>query len=210
MVFVLIAVIVAFVVVTQLSHNDEQEDETAKYQVTDMTADNVTKLSYTNENGTFNFTKVDDSWQYDNDTSLNIKESTINNMVIKVASLESDNQITDVSDASIYGLDTPDITISISDGSKTETIKIGDYNLTTSTYYVSRDDDTSVIYTTTSATISSFQTQSIDEFVEVESETQNDEESESEIADDSQTTHESTADSQDSAGTEEAGNDINE
>lgn len=171
LVVVLLAVIIAFVVVTKLSQ-DDKEDEALKYQVTDMTKDSVTKLSYTNENGTFSFTKVDDSWQYDNDTSLNIKESTLDNMVAKVASLESDNQITDVSDASIYGLDSPDITISISDGNKAETINIGDYNLTTSTYYVSRDEDTSVIYTTTSATISSFQTQNIDELVEVESETE--------------------------------------
>lgn len=194
LVAVLLAAVIAFVLVTKLVHDDGQEDETEKYKVTDMESDSITKLSYTNESGTFSFTKTDDSWQYDDDVSLDIKESTIDNMIAKVASLESENRITDVKDASIYGLDTPDITISISDGNKTETIKIGDYNLTTSTYYVSRDDDTSVIYTATSATISSFQTQNIDELIETDIQT--DETNESEVTDEIQTDNKSPADSE--------------
>ena len=127
---ILIVAVIAFIVVKNLP-DEEEEDTTASYEVTDLNADNVTKLVYTNENGTLTLNKNGDEWTCEEDRSVDIDEDTVNTMVGKIASLTSENKIENVEDISQYGLDNPSLTILVSDGTTSYTLLIGDYNETT-------------------------------------------------------------------------------
>ena len=168
---ILIVAVIAFVVVKKLP-KEEEEDTTASYEVTNLNADDVTKLVYTNENGTLTLNKDGDNWSCDEDRSVDIDADKVSTMVGKVATLTSENKIENVEDIAQYGLDTPSLTILVSDGTTSYTILVGDYNETTYTYYVCLESDKSTVYTTQSVTISSFQNNTLEDLtVQEETET---------------------------------------
>lgn len=127
---ILIVAVIAFIVVKNLPQ-EEETDTTASYEVTNLNADDVTKLVYTNENGTLTLNKDGDNWICDEDRSVDIDADKVSTMVGKVASLTSENKIENVEDIAQYGLDAPSLTILVSDGTTSYTILIGDYNETT-------------------------------------------------------------------------------
>lgn len=148
----LILVIGAWFGVSLIPDEDESQ-ETMSYQVSDLEKEAVTKLTYTNEQGTFSFTKEGEEWTYEADNSVDIEESTIENMIGKLASYASENQITEVEDMSLYGLDEPQYTILLSDGTNTYTMLVGDYNATTYTYYMCLESEPSIVYTVQSSDV---------------------------------------------------------
>ena len=195
---VLILAVIAFVAVSKIPDEDESSEETVSYEVTNLNTDEVTKLVYTNENGTLTLSKSGDEWTCEEDKSVDIDEDTVNTMVGKVAALTSENKIENVEDISQYGLDNPSITILVSDGTNFNTLLIGDYNTTTYTYYLCLEDDTSTVYTTDSATISSFQNNTIEDITtepetetETETTTETEETTETETAVETETAAES-------------------
>lgn len=175
---ILIVAVIAFVVVKKLP-KEEEEDTTASYEVTNLNADDVTKLVYTNENGTLTLKKDGDNWSCDEDRSVDIDADKVSTMVGKVATLTSENKIENVEDIVQYGLDTPSLTILVSDGTTSYTILVGDYNETTYTYYVCLESDKSTVYTTNSVTITSFQNNTLED-ITAEEETETETESEAE------------------------------
>lgn len=151
---------------------EEDTEETMSYQVSDLEKEVVTKLTYTNEQGTFSFFKEGEEWIYEADQSVDIEESTIENMVGKLASYTSKNQITEVEDISVYGLDEPQYIVLLSDGTTSYTMLVGDYNATTYTYYMCLEDAKDTIYTVQSSDISVFGNTLEDLIVEEEETTQ--------------------------------------
>ena len=169
---ILIVAVIAFIVVKNLP---------ASYEVTNLNADDVTKLVYTNENGTLTLNKDGDNWICDEDRSVDIDADKVSTMVGKVASLTSENKIENVEDIAQYGLDAPSLTILVSDGTTSYTILIGDYNETTYTYYMCLESDKSTVYTTNSVTITSFKSNTLEDITaEEETETETETESEAE------------------------------
>lgn len=188
---ILIVAVIAFIVVKNLPQ-EEETDTTASYEVTNLNADDVTKLVYTNENGTLTLNKDGDNWICDEDRSVDIDADKVSTMVGKVASLTSENKIENVEDIAQYGLDTPSLTILISDGATSYTLLIGDYNETTYTYYMCLESDKSTVYTTDSATITSFQNNTLEDIM-AEEETGTETETESEAEEITETDSESVS-----------------
>lgn len=168
--FVLLLAVGAFLLVSRIPGEDEAE-EAESYSVTNLDAENVCKLSFMNENGTFTLTKQGDSWVYEGDKALDMDEDAVDNLVNKVAALTSENCMEQVEDASIYGLDEPIVTILVSDGTTSYTLLVGDYNDMTYTYYLCLEDDKGTVYTTTSYNVSSFM-DGIDNLIAEEEETE--------------------------------------
>ncbi len=166
---VLIIAIVALVLVLRMPEEEEAEDITT-YTVTDLGAENVTKLVFTNETGTFTLTKQEDTWTYEEFPDIDLDEDAVNAMVSQVASLSSENCIEKVTDLIPYGLREPAITILVSDGTTSDTILVGDYNDITATQYICLESDKETIYTTTMETVEPF-AYSIDSVIAAEEET---------------------------------------
>lgn len=168
---ILVLAIAAFVVVSKIPE-EETAEETVTYTVTDLDAEAVNKLTFTNETGTYTFSRTDDIWSYEGDKTLDIDEEEVEKMVNKVAALSSENRMEAVEDLSLYGLDEPEITILVSDGTTSYTLFIGDYNDITYTQYLCLESDMKTVYTTTSYQISAFK-KGIDDLIVVEEETEN-------------------------------------
>ena len=168
LVLILVLAIAVFIMVSKIPE-EEAAEETVTYTVTDLDAETVNKLTFTNETGTYTFSKTDDIWNYEGDKALDIDEEAVQTMISKVASLTSENCMEQVEDLALYGLDEPEITILVSDGATSYTLFIGDYNDITYTQYLCLESDMETVYTTTSYQISSFKN-GIDDLIVVEEE----------------------------------------
>lgn len=151
---ILIVAVALWFVVDYIPQQTQEEEES--YQVTNFDNDEIIRLTYTNESGTYSFTRKEEEWQYEEDKSVDIEESVITNMIGKLSSYDSENRITGVEDLSVYGLDEPVKTILLASDTASCTFIIGDYNQTTYTYYMCLEEDTSTVYTVTSTDISVF------------------------------------------------------
>ena len=136
--------------------------------------------------------KDGDNWICDEDRSVDIDADKVSTMVGKVASLTSENKIENVEDIAQYGLDAPSLTILVSDGTTSYTILIGNYNETTYTYYMCLESDKSTVYTTDSATITSFNSNTLED-ITAEEETETETETESEAEEITETDSESAS-----------------
>lgn len=175
---ILIAAVILFLL---LSHSSNEESEAASteesYVVNDLEAANVTKLIFTNSAATISLTKVSDEWVFEDDKTIDIDESVVEDLLEEVAPLSSENRIENVEDLSIYGLDSPARTIMVSDGEQTCTILVGDFNEITSTYYICTEEELRTVYTAEYNTVYAFEVTVDDltaEEIETETETEKD------------------------------------
>ncbi len=155
LILLFVMAVTAFVIVSKMPEEEDSED-VVTYTVTNLEAEAVNKLTFTNETGTYILTKQDGIWSYEGDKTLDLDEEAVQTMVGKVANLTSENCIEQVEDLSLYGLDEPEITILVSDGTDSYTLFIGNYNDVTYTQYLCLESDMETVYTTTSYQISSF------------------------------------------------------
>ena len=107
--------------------------------ILEIPTDSVTALSWTNESGTFSFTK-DKMWAYDDDTAFPVSEKKVEDKLSQFESFTASFVIDEVEDYAQYGLDDPVCTIFVTAGEESYTIKLGDFSKMDEQRYVSIDD----------------------------------------------------------------------
>ena len=107
--------------------------------ILEIPTDSVTALSWTNESGTFSFTK-EGTWVYDDDNAFPVDEDKINDLLSQFNAFSAAFSIEDVTDYSQYGLDTPVCTVSVTTEEETYTVKLGDFSKMDEQRYVSIGD----------------------------------------------------------------------
>ena len=107
--------------------------------ILEIPTDSVTALSWTNESGTFSFTK-EESWTYDDDAAFPVSGEKVNDMLSQFEAFAAAFTIEDVDDYAQYGLDEPICTINITAGEESCTIKLGDFSKMDEQRYVSIGD----------------------------------------------------------------------
>lgn len=164
---IMLMVLICFVIICLIPKNQEEEEKIV-YDVTSFDSNQINKLTFTNEAGTFSFRKVGEDWSYEADETLDIDESKIEDMIQKLAKYQSENKITDVTDLISYGLHEPDKKMLISDGENSVTFLVGSYNNITYTYYMCLESAPDTVFTMSSADLSLFDQTIEDLIVETE------------------------------------------
>ena len=139
---VLLAVFAVVSITAVLVSRHEEKVEQIKNSgetILAIPADTVTALSWTNEDGTFSFTK-DDAWTYDDDPAFPVDEEKINELLAQFEDFAAAFVISDVEDYAQYGLDEPVCTISITAGEETCTVELGDFSKMDEQRYISIGD----------------------------------------------------------------------
>ena len=139
---VLLAVLVLIsalaIIVSQVKQKKEDIKKSGEV-ILDIPYDSVTALSWTNENGTFSFTKKD-VWTSDDDAAFPADEDKIKKQLSVFESFAAAFTIDNVKDYSQYGLDEPVCTITVSAGDKSATVSLGGYSKMDSQRYISIGD----------------------------------------------------------------------
>lgn len=135
---VLLVVCIAAFAVSRYEEKKEQIKNSGEV-ILEIPTDSVTALSWTNESGTFSFTK-DETWVYDEDNAFPVDEEKINDLLEQFTSFAAAFSIDDVEDYAQYGLDEPICTIKITAGEESYTVELGDFSKMDEQRYVSIGD----------------------------------------------------------------------
>ena len=140
--YVLLGVLLAVCITAfAISHYEEKKEQikNSGEVILEIPTDSVTALSWTNESGTFSFTK-DETWVYDDDNAFPVDEEKINNLLEQFTSFAAAFAIDDVEDYAQYGLDEPICTIRITAGEESYTVELGDFSKMDEQRYISIGD----------------------------------------------------------------------
>ena len=135
---VLLVVCITAFAVSRYEEKKEQIKNSGEV-ILEIPTDSVTALSWTNESGTFSFTK-DETWVYDDDNAFPVDEEKINDLLEQFTSFAAAFAIDDVKDYAQYGLDEPVCTIQITAGEESYTVELGDFSKMDEQRYVSIGD----------------------------------------------------------------------
>ena len=139
---VLLAVFAVVSITAVLVSRHEEKVEQIKNSgktILSIPTDTVTALSWTNEEGTFSFTK-DEIWTYDEDSAFPVDEEKIDELLAQLEDFAAAFVIDDVEDYEQYGLDEPVCTISITVGEESYTVELGDFSKMDEQRYISIGD----------------------------------------------------------------------
>ena len=135
---VLLVVCAAAFAVSRYEEKKEQI-KTSGDVILEIPTDSVTALSWTNDSGTFSFTKGE-TWLYDEDNAFPVDGEKINDLLSQFASFTAAFAIDDVEDYAQYGLDEPVCTIHIAAGEESYTVELGGFSKMDEQRYLSIGD----------------------------------------------------------------------
>ena len=91
----------------------EKEAEASKIYLTD--AGDIIAYSYSDGNQNMSFTKVDDTWEYDEDNEIPVNQDTVQSTADAIRQMEAVRELENPDQLSDYGLDKPSYTIQFQD-----------------------------------------------------------------------------------------------
>ena len=115
--------------------NETKKEEAKTMSPVEVTASDVTGMSYVYDGVTMTFHKDGENWVYSQDTSIDINEESIDGMIEEACRVTS-TQIVTAENLSDYGFDTPETTITLTTAQGTTEIVVGMYNEMLTQYYM--------------------------------------------------------------------------
>lgn len=144
---VLILLLAVYIVIKNLNLDEEEQEEETTETVFEIDGADISKLQIISGENTFQFSHQDDTWTYSQDSSFPLSESVILDKVSYVTSVSSSRTIENPESLGDYGLETPEVTVTITDTDGEETtLALGATNEAVSGCYMSLNKDTSKIY----------------------------------------------------------------
>ncbi len=129
---------------------EEREAEKAKIAVTDIKENVLTSFSYRYEGETLEFVKEDGVWYAASDKTISIDQDKIASMLSSVLQLSAAEKLDSYDDLADYGLKEPKNEITLTTGTETMKLLLGDQNTMLSQYYVKKEGEDPVYLTETS------------------------------------------------------------
>lgn len=117
------------------------------------TAD-LSRITYTYNGQTLTLDDADGSWTLAEDSDYHLDESACNTMVTALSSLHAKRQL-DAQAGEDYGLDAPELTVTVTAAGQTTTLTFGSSNTVTGDRYVQKDGDTA-LYTVDASRMACF------------------------------------------------------
>lgn len=134
----------------------ESEEEDTSVELTSLSTDDITSVTFTAGQDNVEFDKKDDAWSEKSDADFPVDQDTVNTAVGGIASLSAAQEISDVEDLSEYDLDSPQNEIKLTTDDGDTVLQIGMENESTSQYYVKKSDDDKNVYLVDSSAVEPF------------------------------------------------------
>lgn len=136
------------------AENAEEEEDT---EITIVSADDVSKVSFMIDKKEVVFAKEEDSWVIEDNEDFPVDQTVLDDAVSVFADMTADREIDNAEDLEQYGLNSPDNTITIENEENEKTVlRVGIKNDSTSQYYVNKDEDKNTVYVVAESEISPF------------------------------------------------------
>ena len=126
--------------------NTSDEEEEAQIPLNEIEESEIKELQVLNETTEFTLINKDEMWSLKEEEAFPVDQNTASNLASRMASLQATKEVIEnANDLAEYGLDSPEITVTIkkSDDS-TMTLSIGDQLTTGNDYYATINNETTV------------------------------------------------------------------
>lgn len=149
---VLLAVLVICIGAAVIISNTNFEEKMVGTEtaIVDVESSDITSLFWNYEEAV-SFTNEDGEWKYTEDENMPVDQELLGEIAENLSSIMSDKMVEEPQALSVYGLDDPAYTLSVSTADETVEISIGDESFTDGEVYISIGDD--YVYLTDSALI---------------------------------------------------------
>lgn len=141
---VLCLALAAYAVVTKLIDNTESVDENIilssvlPEELTGFSFQHHKDEEYTKD--VYSFIKEDGTWYYEEDREFPVNQAFAQTKAEVICEIKAERIVEEnPEDISRYGLDEPYLTVSVSDSENTYVYNVGDYNASTTTYYIMQE-----------------------------------------------------------------------
>ena len=157
----LVLLIILVIYVILINHNktvekqEELQKEAETISIMNINVEDIVSFSYNYDETTYSYTKTNETWIYDDDTSLDLNEATIDDMLTTATNLTTQQSISDYDSLDAYGFLEPEKIITFETKTETYTLKIGAYNEIVGWYYLVKEGD-SILYLVDSEILSAF------------------------------------------------------
>ncbi len=147
--FSVIIILVALLIVVKITSKEEEDivTEDVSYKICSITTNQFSKVTYEYSDGAVvNYVKEANAWKNADDEKFPLSSSAFENQFVSVfAEFTSNKKITEYEDKSIFGLDKPLITVTIT-ANNGGVVKyyLGSYNASIDEYYLMIDGDDSI------------------------------------------------------------------
>lgn len=146
---ILVILIAALFGLKAYNKNEEKQqseaEEAAKVYVNQIKAEDITALSWTQNDTTWHLTKTDDTWTCTEQPDDTLDTAQVQTLLDAIAGLEATQKIENPEDDTTYGFDTPATTITCTTPDTTTTILVGNENTITGGNYV-KEEGTDNVY----------------------------------------------------------------
>lgn len=149
-----------------VNEGKEESEEEPKYIVNAMSLDEITGFSYTYQGEEISMENADGVWQDANDSTRELIQEDVEDMLTQALSIYGNQEIIDVTDFSQYGFDEPMKTMTLKSENGSTVFEIGSVNEITGDYYIRKVGDTKV-YTVGSSLYYNFE-QSLEDLTQEE------------------------------------------
>lgn len=146
---ILIIVLSAFLILrSRQSAQIDGEAETTSYEVISVSGEELSGFMVENAGEVYAFTKRENGWEAERRTADMLNQDTLEAMLAQITSLRADDRIEGVSDLSGFGLEEPEVSVTLvlTDGTEYR-LAFGDYNEMAGVYYLDLNGS-DVVYTT--------------------------------------------------------------
>ena len=113
---------------------------TVDKDIVDLDTDSVTKISWTSGGKTLTYEKTDDVWRQSDDAAFPVNQEKLQELLQRFALLNAGFEIDDVQDYGQYGLDSPEVTVTLTTADGDTVVKFGSYSTMDSKRYVTLGD----------------------------------------------------------------------
>lgn len=143
----LVLLIILYVVMRSMNLDEEAEQEGTEETVFEIDAGDISQVVVSLGENSYTFTHQDDQWKYPADEGFPLSESVILNKMSDLTNITASRIIENPEDLEEYGLDDPEVDITITDTDGTETtLQLGDMNDSVSGCYMTINDETEKVY----------------------------------------------------------------
>ena len=141
----------------QQSSVETVSETTGEFDLNAKVVDDLTGLTWVNDEVTYDFVKSDGTWAKADDATFPVDQDALNALAEDLLALTATRKLEDVTSPADYGLAEPAFTVTAtwSDGTSTDYI-MGDETPFSDGYYLQLSDQSSVIYTVATSLSSAF------------------------------------------------------
>ena len=121
---------------------EETEQEAVVKTVFEIDAKDISEIKLEHNGKTSTFLHENDVWSYAEDEEFPLSESAMLDFVSNVTSIESSREIENPEDAAEYGLDNPEVKVTVQNKDGKETVlEFGDDNEAVGGFYLKKDGE---------------------------------------------------------------------